>query len=214
VTVKFAQTLDGRIATATGDSKWISSEPALRFAHQLRSQHDAVLVGVGTVLADDPQLNVRLAKGPDPRRVVVDGRLRTPPHSKILSNGAARTLIATSNDAPVARERRLERLGAEVLRIPRLSGERGLDLSELLRELSRRQIRSVLVEGGSEIITSLLNGGLVDRVVVVIAPKIIGKGLESIGDLSIKRLRDAITFSSIKVRRVGQDLVFDGTPAK
>jgi len=210
VTVKFAQTLDGRLATKTGDSKWISSEGALEFAHRLRSKHDAILVGVGTVLADDPRLNVRLVKGRDPLRVVVDSRLRTPLHSKLLDNSTdQKTIIATTKLASAARARKVESLGAELVKLP-LDKRGRVNLERLLDALWRRGVKSVLVEGGAEIITSLLKANLVDRFVVVIAPKLIGQGKESIGQLGITRLRDAIEFSSVKVRRLGPDLIVDG----
>jgi riboflavin-specific deaminase-like protein len=210
VTIKFAQTIDGRLATATGDSKWISSEPARKFGHKLRSAHEAILVGVGTVLADDPQLNVRLVKGRDPIRVIVDSKLRTPPGAKLLSNNnSSRTLIAASAAADPARARRLRSLGAEVVRVPSERGGAGIRLDRLLEELGRRGIESVLVEGGSQIITSLLAAGLADRLVVVIAPKIVGEGVESIGDLGIARVTDAVRFSSFKIKRLGPDVIFD-----
>ena len=212
MTVKFAQTIDGRLATATGDSKWISSEASLTFAHKLRAEHDAILVGVGTVLADDPRLTVRLVKGRDPLRVVIDTNLKTPPRSKLLVNGAARrTLIATGNTRNTGRARRLETLGAEILPLPQGKENSGLDLSALLRELGRRGIESVLVEGGAGIITSFLRAKLVDRIIVVIAPKIIGCGKDSIGDLGITRLRDALKLDHVKARRLGPDLVLDAT---
>jgi diaminohydroxyphosphoribosylaminopyrimidine deaminase/5-amino-6-(5-phosphoribosylamino)uracil reductase len=211
VTMKFAQSLDGRIATASGDSKWISSEASLRFAHKLRAEHDAILVGVGTVLTDDPQLNVRMVKGQDPMRVIVDSRLRIPPNSRVIrETGPGKTLIATTKHAPRARVHRFERLGAEVVVLGAESDHGRVDLRELLGELARRGIRSVLVEGGSEVITSLLRAGLVDRFVVVIAPKLIGRGVESVGDLDIRRLQDAVGFATFKIRRLGPDLVFDG----
>jgi riboflavin-specific deaminase-like protein len=214
VTVKFAQTLDGRLATSIGESKWISSEQSLKFAHKLRSEHDAILVGVGTVLADDPQLNVRLVQGRDPVRIVVDSRLRIPTRARLLSDGAGRgTLIATTERAAAGRVRKLQTLGAEVLRLPArqtsAKGKAGVDMAALLVELGRRGIKSVLVEGGAEVITSLLRAKLVDRLIVVIAPKIIGRGKESIGDLGITRMRDAMKFLNVKVRRIGADLVFD-----
>jgi len=211
VTVKFAQSLDGRIATATGDSKWITGEEARRFAHQLRSEHDAILVGIGTVLADDPELTVRLVDGRSPLRVVVDTRLRTPLTARVLANGAAPgTLIACAESADHARAQAIEDLGGEVLRFVVNDDETGIDIARLLDALGHRGIKSVLVEGGRQIITSFLFARAVDRVVAIIAPKIIGQGIESIGDLGIRQISDAITFRSLNTRSVGEDIVLDG----
>lgn len=212
VTVKFAQSLDGRIATSTGDSRWISGPPSLRLAHKLRSEHDAIMVGIGTVLADDPQLTVRLVKGRDPLRVVIDSKLRVPLAARVLADGAAaRTLVAAAaTDVDQNRASEIQKLGAEILRLPAAPQGSGIDIVRLLEELSRRGVGSVLVEGGKGIITSLLAARVVDRLVVVVAPKIIGQGTEAIGDLGIARLSEAITFSSVKTRRLGEDIIFDG----
>ena len=211
VTVKYSQSLDGRIATSTGDSRWISGPAALRLAHRLRREHDAIIVGIGTVLADDPELTVRLVKGRNPLRVVIDSELRTPLDAHVLAGGAAAgTLMAAAANADPRRVSEMEKLGATVLRLPAASDGSGVDIARLLRELSRRGIASVLVEGGRGVITSLLAAREVDRLIVVIAPKIIGKGTEAIGDLGIARLSEAITFSSVKIRRLGDDIMFDG----
>ena len=211
VTVKYAQSLDGRIATSTGDSQWISGPAALRLAHKLRAEHDAIIVGIGTVLADDPELTVRLVKGTDPLRVVVDTRLRTPIEARVLAGGsAAGTLIATAENVDKRRLSKIQNLGAEVLRLPAASNGSRVDLGCLLVELGRRGITSVLVEGGRGIITSMLTARAVDRLIVVIAPKVIGQGTEAVGNLGITRLNEAITFSSVRTRRLGDDLIFDG----
>lgn len=212
VTLKFAQSIDGRIATATGESQWITGPAARRFAHKLRREHDAVMVGIGTVLSDDPQLTVRLAKGRNPLRIIVDGNLRTPLTARVLADGAAsNTLIVTGESADVRRATKIERLGSEVLRLPRsLRTHSGVNLARLFEELGRRGIASVLVEGGKRITTSLLKARAVDRLVAIIAPKIIGQGTEAIGDLGIARLDDAISFASLKTSRLGPDIVFDG----
>jgi len=210
ITVKWAQSLDGRIATADGDSRWISSEEARRFAHQLRSEHDAVMVGIGTVLADDPELTVRLVKVRNPVRIIVDSKLRIPTSARVLTNDAvSRTLIATTESASLDRAREIENLGAEVIRLQQAQKHDGLDLMRLFQELGERGINSVLVEGGNRIITSLLNLRMLDRLVVIIAPKIIGKGIEAVGDLSISRVADAITFLSVEITKLGPDVVFD-----
>lgn len=211
VTVKFAQSLDGRIATSTGDSRWISSPASLRLAHKLRREHDAILVGIGTVLADDPQLTVRLLKGRDPLRVIIDSQLRIPLKSRVLAGGAAeRTLVAAGKMANPRQADEIRKLGAEILRLPAGRDGCGISIARLLDELGRRGVKSVLVEGGKGVITSLLAARAVDRMIVVIAPKIIGQGTEAIGDLGLSRLGDAITFSSVKIRRLGPDLIFDG----
>lgn len=211
VTLKFAQSLDGRIATATGDSQWISSPSSLRLAHRLRREHDAIMVGIGTVIADDPRLTVRLVNGRDPLRVIIDSRLRIPITARVLREGAAhRTLIATTDMADGRRIEELKDLGAEVLLTTSEAHQSRVNLQQLLAELGRRSIASVLVEGGAGIITSLLEAGCVDRLVVALAPKIIGRGIEAVGDLGITSLSDAITFSSVKTRRLGPDIIFDG----
>ena len=211
VTVKFAQSLDGRIATATGDSQWISSDASRRFAHKLRRDHDAILVGIGTVLADDPELTVRLVRGRDSVRIVLDSRLRIPLTARVLANVAAsRTLVATSETPDMNKAREIEKLGAEVLRLASPPDHSGVNITRLLEELGGRGIASVLVEGGRSVITSMLAARAVDRLVVVIAPKIIGEGTEAIGDLGITRLNEALTFSSVQTRRLGPDIIFDG----
>jgi len=208
ITVKWAQSLDGRIATSDGDSRWISGEEARRFAHQLRSEHDAVLVGIGTALADDPELTVRLASGRNPARVIVDSKLRIPTSARVLTDGAvSRTLIATTESASSERVREIEKLGAEVIRLP--GADSGVDLTTLFEKLTERGINSVLVEGGNRIITSLLALRRFDRLVGIIAPKIVGKGIEAVGDLDISRVADAITFASVEITRLGPDVVFD-----
>jgi len=209
VTVKFAQSLDGRIAASSGDSRWISSPPSLRLAHRLRSYHDAVLVGVGTVLADNPQLTVRLVRGRNPKRIVLDSRLRLPLDAALLSSQeSAPTFIATTPAADSKKVAALSRLGIEVLKIPPDAAGK-VDISELLKALAQRQISSVLVEGGAETITSFLRQGLVDRLVAIVAPKILGKGTDSVGDLNITDVSRALKLDFIKSYRSGDDLVVE-----
>src|SRR6185436_18700911 len=164
--------------------------------------------GIGTALTDDPQLNVRLVAVRDPLRVIVDGRLRLPLTARVIADGAARrTLVATTKMADPNHVRALKRAGAEVLRLP-AAKDGQVDLRALLAALARHRIKSVLVEGGAQIITSFLRARLIDRVVVVIAPKLIGKGTEAIGDLGITRLQEAIQVSQFRTRRLGPDIVF------
>jgi riboflavin-specific deaminase-like protein len=208
VTVKLAQTLDGRIATATGDSQWISGEAALRLAHELRASHDAVLVGIGTVLRDDPRLTVRLVPGESPLRVVVDTALRSPLQCHLLSEEPARTVIAAAEGACEARATAIRERGARIL--PTRSTPDGrLDLADLLGRLAAEGVESLMVEGGACIVTSLLRARLVDRLVISVAPKLLGAGIEAIGDLGIRRLADALTFKRTSVRQLGDDVIFD-----
>jgi riboflavin-specific deaminase-like protein len=189
----------------------ISGPASLRLAHQLRRENDGILVGIGTVLADNPRLTVRLVDGRDPLRIVIDSRLRIPLTARVLQEGAAHhTVIATTDRVDPRRVGELEDLGAEILILPEEANGAGVNLIELFAALGRRRVASVLVEGGAGIITSLLAGRLVDRMIIAIAPKIIGQGLEAIGDLGISSLTGAITFSSVKTRRLGPDIIFDG----
>jgi diaminohydroxyphosphoribosylaminopyrimidine deaminase/5-amino-6-(5-phosphoribosylamino)uracil reductase len=214
VTVKYAQTLDGRIATKTGNSQWISSEALRTYVHRLRAVNDCIMVGVGTVIADDPQLTVRFVKGRNPLRVVVDSKLRIPVKSSILKdNNSHLTTIATTSKASARKVTAVKNLGAEVL-VVRKDKTGGVSLRDLLRELGKRGIVSVMVEGGSDIITSLLKANLIDKMIILTAPKILGKGLEAIGDLGVCKVKDAIKFSSFKTMKKGDDLVFEGTIMK
>lgn len=213
VTLKFAQTLDGRIASTTGDSRWISSEPSLKLAHKLRSFHDAVLVGVGTVLRDDPQLTVRQVKGRNPIRIVTDSRLRIPLNSKILRDQEiAPTIIATTSQADRGKSSSLMQMGIETLMVEE-DKEGKVDLKDLLKKLGQRDFSSILVEGGATLITSLIQQELVDRFVVILAPKIMGKGIDAVGDLGISDVERALKLSLVKTYRSGEDLVIEARPA-
>ncbi|MDY6917455.1 MAG: bifunctional diaminohydroxyphosphoribosylaminopyrimidine deaminase/5-amino-6-(5-phosphoribosylamino)uracil reductase RibD [Chloroflexota bacterium] len=209
VTLKFAQTVDGRIATLTGDSQWISCESTRKLAHHLRSIHDAILVGVGTVLNDDPRLTVRLVKGRSPIRVIPDSTLRIPLEAKVLRDqDMARTLIATTSHRDREKALALKGMGIEVVTVHE-DDRGGVDLKVLLRRLAEMGVSSVLVEGGAGIITSLLQKGLVDKVVLVIAPKVMGKGIEAVEDLSIRGVGDALRLSFVSIHRVGEDIVIE-----
>ena len=207
ITVKYAQSLDGRIATSRGDSRWISSEPSQRFAHRLRAQHDAIMVGIETVRVDDPLLTVRAVKGRNPLRIVLDSRLRIPLKAQVLQ-GEGKTIVVTTDAQDKKRVQTIQQQGKEVLVVQR-NTEGRVDLQSLIQVLAERGISSILVEGGREVITSLLKGGLVNRGVVITAPLILGKGIEGIGDLGIKDLKGAMRPSNYKVRRVGEDVIFD-----
>ncbi len=211
ITVKYAQTLDGRIATKSGDSQWISSEASRRYVHRLRSMNQGIMVGAGTVVADNPQLTVRHVRGKNPFRIIVDSKLRIPIKSSVLTDANAYlTIIATTASVSAAKMAAAKKCGAAVLVVKKDKNGK-VSLRDLLRKLGKREIVSVLVEGGSEIITSLLKAGLVDKMIIPIAPMIVGKGLEAIGDLNINKISKAIRFSSFKTMKRGDDIIFEGT---
>ena len=172
VTLKAAVSLDGRIAARSGDSRWVSSADARDYVHLLRGEHDAVLVGSGTLLSDDPRLTVRHSqwKGKRIVRVVLDPGLRTPPGARILSGRGA--LIFTDRGSSPRKAASLEAKGAEIVRVP--GRAKTLDLEAVLAELGKREIASVLVEGGSRVHTSFIEAGLADKIILALAPKLIG----------------------------------------
>ena len=209
VTVSYAQTLDGRLASVSGSSRWISSPESLRFTHALRAKHDAIMVGVGTVCKDNPRLTVRLVTGEDPLRVVVDSALRTPLTAAVLANGAAKgTVLAVTRRASADRCDEARSLGATVLSLPE-DTEGRVDLSALLVELRAWDVSSVMVEGGAALITSFFCDRLVDRLAVCIAPKILGSGIEAVGDLGICELDDSLILTDASFIPYGKDIILD-----
>ena len=207
VAVKFAQTLDGRIATATGDSKWISSDQERRVSHALRAACDAVLVGAGTVLADDPRLTVRMVEGRSPIRVVLDSTLRIPLNANVLDDSAHTVVVTTDRSAP-ARRMALKSRGVGV--IVAKAGAGGVDLHDALCALHDQGIRSVLVEGGGGVITSFLSQGVTDRLIVALAPTVIGAGVEAVGDLNVLRVSEGLKLANREVHLAGDDLLIAG----
>jgi diaminohydroxyphosphoribosylaminopyrimidine deaminase/5-amino-6-(5-phosphoribosylamino)uracil reductase len=209
VTLKYAQTLDGRIATATGQSQWISSPASLKFAHQLRAEHDAILVGIGTVLKDNPTLTVRRVRGRNPLRVVVDSNLATPVEANVMQDlSETPTLIITTKAASDPHFQKLTAAGAELITVD-LDKNNHINLKKLLKILADRNISSVLIEGGAQVITSALQDNLVNRLVTITAPKIIGKGIEAIGELNIRDLKEAKLLSVKRVIKKGVDVIMD-----
>ena len=209
VTVSYAQTLDGRLATASGDSQWISCPDSLRFAHELRASHDAVIVGAGTAFKDDPRLTVRHVPGENPLRVVADSTLRTSLTAAVLAGGAAkRTVLAVTDRAPEGRCEEVQALGASVLRLPK-NTEGRVDLTALLWALGGMGVASAVVEGGAELITGFLRARLVDRLAVCIAPKVLGRGIEAVGDLGVRELSESLSLTDTSVIPYGVDLILD-----
>jgi riboflavin-specific deaminase-like protein len=207
VVLKYAQTLDGRIATATGDARWISGEAERRASHALRAACDAVLVGVGTVLQDDPQLTVRMVPGASPLRVVLDSTLRVPDRAKILHTDAATTILTTDRSDPARRQTlAARRLGVQVLP----AGAYGVDVGPALAALRRSGVETLLVEGGARVITSLLRAGVVDRLIVAVAPTIIGQGTEAVGPLGVTSVADGIRLVNRSMHVLGDDVLLAG----
>ena len=209
VTLKAAVTLDGRIATRTGDSRWVTGEEARRWVHRLRDRVDAVLVGSGTARADDPRLTTRLpgGRGRDPLRVVLDTDLSLPAGLKLFhARSAARTLVAHAS----ARSRRLGK-GVELLRCRR--GEGGVDLADLLAKLAARGVTHLLVEGGARVHARFLEEELVDRVAIFVAPKLVGAdGVPLLAGSGPARMADALHLEDVSVASLGEDVLVQGSP--
>jgi diaminohydroxyphosphoribosylaminopyrimidine deaminase/5-amino-6-(5-phosphoribosylamino)uracil reductase len=208
VTLKWAQSIDGRIAASSGDSKWISSERSRARAHRLRALHDAVMVGVETVIRDDPRLTVRLARGRDPKRIVIDSLLRIPPDSRVLEGCREDSVVwvAATTRADQRRAQMLKEAGVKVLLFPP-DDEGRVPIEDLLRVLAREEISSLLVEGGAEVLTSFFKLGCFQEIVVFIAPKILGEGISAVGNLGIEEVRCAVSLQGCRWERSGEDLV-------
>jgi 3,4-dihydroxy 2-butanone 4-phosphate synthase/GTP cyclohydrolase II len=204
VVLKYAQTMDGRIATSTGDARWISGTAERTVSHALRAAADGVLVGVGTALQDDPELTVRMVAGASPVRIVLDSTLRTPTSAKVLSGEAATTLITTARSDP---ERRAE-LCRRGVRVEVVAEDGGLvSLPAALAAMRVAGIECLLVEGGASIITSLLAAGLVDRLIVAVSPLIVGAGTEAVRGLGVEQVADGIRLANRLIVPVGEDVI-------
>lgn len=208
VIIKVAQTLDGRIATKTGDSRWISSETSLRLSHRLRAGYDAVLVGSGTVVRDNPQLTVRLVKGRNPLRVILSSRGELPPDSNQFRLASdSKTVVTTTEEVP-------SHLAESEIQFWRINhdGSGRVDWHDLLRFAGKKEITGILIEGGSTVITSALRAKIVDKIIIVVAPKLLGQGIETIGDLEINTVGGSLNFQRVKLRRAGPDLIYFAYP--
>lgn len=217
VILKAAVSLDGRIATRTGDSRWITGEAARERAHEIRNTVDAVLVGVNTVLTDNPSLTTRLpgSEGRDPVRIILDTHLRTPLDARIIVNDSpAKTLIFAGGD--VARERIKAYQERNVTVLVAKKGMHRIEFAQILEDLGGMEISSLMIEGGAEVHASALKAGIVDRVVFFVAPKIIGGGAsrEAIANLGVERIQDALQLEHIRIEQVGDDVMIQGDPVK
>ncbi|PSL40316.1 diaminohydroxyphosphoribosylaminopyrimidine deaminase/5-amino-6-(5-phosphoribosylamino)uracil reductase [Planomicrobium soli] len=213
VTLKAASTLDGKIATHSLDSKWITSSDARQDVHQLRSEHMAILVGVGTVIEDDPELTARIPNGRNPLRIVLDSTLRIPLDAKVLNDGLANTWIFTSRNYDQKKRHKLESLGISVFET---SGEIRVNVQDVVRILGEKSVSSLFIEGGGTINSAFLEKDLIDKVVLYFAPKLIGGKdaptfLEGAGfDL----MKDAIELTDGEFTKIGKDFRFTGYPEK
>lgn len=208
VILKLAASLDGKIATSTGDSRWITDEAARRHVHSLRNQVDAVLVGAGTVIADDPQLTCRIPGGRNPLRVIVDGHLRIPTTARLLRE-PGKTIVVAGPRVPLRKMRAIERCGAEVWRFPLSDG--AVRFTSLLRELGKRGIVSVMIEGGAATAARALQEKVVDKICFFYAPKIIGgDGKSMIETLEVGKISQSRQINNLAVQRLGKDLLVTG----
>jgi len=202
VSLKIAQSLDGTIATKSGDSKWITSEDARKFVHQLRSQVDAVLIGANTAIKDNPDLTIHNQKGENPKRIILDSYCRILPQLKLIKKDKdGKTIVATVDSK--------KKLPVEVWRIKK-DKEGKVDLLGLLKKAKEKNITSILVEGGSEVFTSFLKSNLVDKIYCFISPKILGEGKRSFGDLGIIKVSDSICLKDAEIRKFSNDLLICG----
>ncbi len=189
ITLKVAQSLDGKISISKNQQTWLSGKKSVRMVHQLRAEYDAILVGAGTIKTDNPLLTVRAVKGRDPFRVIVDGNLNISPGSKIFKvKDPMKTLIFYSDSASMKKIRLFEETGAMMFRIHKLKNGK-VDLKEILKSLAKNRITSLLIEGGRDIFTQFLEQGLYDEIIVIQTPKILGSGISAFNQKKLKKLK-------------------------
>jgi len=203
VAIKMAMSADGKTATRTGDSRWITSKEARKHVHRMRGEFDAVMVGAKTVKVDDPRLTARVKGVHDPYRIVVDSDLCIPSNSRVLENSDGKTIMATTEKAPKKKIAKMENVF--------VCGKKKVDMQRLVLGLSAMGIKKILIEGGSELNASAMDAGIVDKLYIFVAPKIVGgrdaKGV--IGGNGIEKMRDAKRLKNMKTRRFGEDLLLE-----
>lgn len=212
VTLKTASTLDGKIASRTGDSRWVTGSTAREQVHTLRHQHDAIMVGIGTVLADDPLLNTRASvPAIDPIRIIVDSELRLPPDARVVTDRSSRTIVLTTDQADAAKLEALQNAGIEVVTCgPTVQ----VNLINAMKKLGELEIGSILLEGGGQLNGAMLEAGLIDKIILYYAAKIIG-GKDAPGTFTfpgIEKMADAISLENVKVEMAGEDICVSGYP--
>jgi len=207
ITLSYAQTMDGCIAAEKNKQFSLSDQESLIMTHQIRSKHDAILVGIGTILADNPQLTVRRVHGKNPQPIILDTNLRFPVNAKLLK-GSILPWIFTGKTSSTKKKKELENLGAKVFRLPL---ERNvIKLESLMLKLATLKISSVMVEGGAEVITNFITNGLADLIISTITPFLIGKGVRPF--VSVSKTKKFLTFQDLKYVKVGRDLIVCGVP--
>ncbi len=208
VMLKLAQSMDGRIASASGDSRWISSEESRQLVHRWRREADAVMVGAGTVIADNPRLTCRIDGGRDPVRVIVDQRLRCSPKATVFRQRSNASTILVTSSGNVARARR-RYAGERIEVLATAAGTSGLSLARLMQEFGQRGWARVMIEGGAHLAAAALAAGVVDRVAFFIAPRILGGGLPAVEGLRAGSMREAIAVHNLVARPVGADWLIE-----
>jgi diaminohydroxyphosphoribosylaminopyrimidine deaminase / 5-amino-6-(5-phosphoribosylamino)uracil reductase len=206
--LKLAATLDGRIAASSGDSQWISSEESRELVHRWRWEADAVMTGAATVIADNPRFTCRIAGGRDPVRVIIDGRLKTPPDAMVFTQKSSAPTILVTSQANVARARkRYRETPTEVIGVAGESGR--IDLNALAHEFGKRGWCRVMIEGGAHLAGAAMAAGIVDRIAMFIAPRILGSGLPAIEGLSGAAIKDSIQLRNMTARASGVDWLIE-----
>jgi len=206
VILKVAMTMDGKIATNTGNSKYITGKDARRHVHKLRSEVDAVMVGINTVLKDNPKLTPRLAQGRDPMKVVIDTELKMPLKCNLMKH-PSKLIIATTNKAPKKKINKFYQKGIDVIV---LNVKKGLvDLKDLMKQLGKKEIASVMIEGGSQLNSSAIKERIADKLLIFTAPKLIGNGLGAVGNLGVTKIDKAVKLKNIEMKKVGKDILLE-----
>ncbi len=210
VILKVASTLDGRISTQTGDSKWITGEGSRRFVHQLRNVVDGVMVGIGTILKDDPLLTTRIRGGRDPYRIILDSHLRIPEEAKVIGESPSRVIIGTTEAGAGEKMEGLKKKGVQILVLAAKEGR--VDLKACLKRLGEMEIMTLLVEGGSEVNGSFFDERILDKFCLFLSPKWIGdrEAPGIFGGQGVKNLEEAVGLKEVRVRKMGEDFLLEG----